>query len=240
MDLPTVYDDEDPNDITLMAPPGLLDPSPSRSQTDFAQQPPAAGRRKSLSDHAMSASQSAPVCSFVGRSAPAPASACAPTVLSNSPTLNQSPPSSEALDDATVRAGPVPKRRVGCSNIVSTGRIHMHPDDVETVMHEFYPGAVGSAPLHDIPKLGGPGPGTSGLARSPSVGGWQGRARSRSSASDEGAGRRHALLRSKAAASAHADVDGDGHDMHERGVVRSMSPRTGRSHSDDSCEDVVS
>ncbi len=30
MDLSTVYDDEDPNDITLMAPPGLLDPSPSR------------------------------------------------------------------------------------------------------------------------------------------------------------------------------------------------------------------
>ncbi|RDX42392.1 hypothetical protein OH76DRAFT_1488680 [Lentinus brumalis] len=199
----------------------------------------------------MSASQSAPVCSFVGRSAPAPASACAPTVFSNSPTLNQSPPSSEALDDATVRAGPVPKRRIGCVNVLASSRMHMHPDDVETVMHEFYPGAVGAAPPHDIPTLGGPGPGTSrqetatpsssGLARSPSVGGWQGRARSRSFASDEGAaGRRHALLRSKAAAPAHAHVNGDGHDMHERGVVRSMSPRTGRSHSDDSCEDVVS
>ncbi|KAI0694080.1 hypothetical protein C8T65DRAFT_744492 [Cerioporus squamosus] len=163
MILSTVEDDDDPNDVTLLAPPGLVN---SLSLSAKAE----ASLKQAPANPAMSASSSAAVFSFSGRSALSSASAAirpdstvsalGTTVLSNSPTLNQRSTFLESADAGTVRAGPAPKRRTGCSTVVATGDID--PEDVETVLHEFFPGIrvdpVGSAPPHAISKLSGPWP----------------------------------------------------------------------------------
>lgn len=232
MALPTVEDDEDPNDITLQAPPDLV--GLRGSQAESSQHAPAAGRRKMSERSAMPTSSSAPVFSFDGRSLAGTASA-SKTVLSNSPTLNQSSTLSDAPDAATVRAGPASKKRAGRSTVVATGA--MHREDAKPVSREFFPGIQGDPSAPHTSRQAIAKPPSSRLAPSQSAGGWRGRVRSKSSTSDDGAAaarRGHALLRSRAAAVTQSDDDGDV-SMDARAVGRSVS-RMGWSLSDDDYE----
>ncbi|KAI0694098.1 hypothetical protein C8T65DRAFT_833550 [Cerioporus squamosus] len=177
-------DDDDGQDIDAsspLAPPGLGTPSGSLA---CRLQPPDPHVMSRLHQHlaklaisgdsvsadsTASTSSSTPELTFVGGprsglAAPSASTARRSTImLSNSPTLKQGTTLSESSSAGTVRAGLLCKRRTsGSTRVVVSGDVD--PEDVATVLHEFFPGIqvdlVASAPPHTSSKLTtGPGHG---------------------------------------------------------------------------------